>query len=365
MKLSSDDAKRMLLDGQCLTHKHSDPIEVISQLVAVQTQYAQSLPSALASRLKSGGLDWIEEEIAPNGRLIKSWSVRHTLHTMELPTFELLRLALERESYAAFLKWCHRAHGDDRATVERRNRRIMDALADGPLTRAQLHARIPEFKEMAWTGWGADVKGLAILGYLAMCSHRGETKFFLRQPLDLGLTERQARAEVLRRYMRAYGPASKADFHYWYGGYAGPVNQTWEDVFEELVPVEVDGRKGLYVHRDAPSAQELADVPSVRLLAKFDTLLLGHKDKSLYVHPKMQSLVFRKAGQVEAAVMVRGVIAGTWRAKNGSKGVEFAIERWPGKWSGSTLCALEREAARQAKAYGHRDFTIQFVDSLT
>lgn len=361
MRLSRHEARRLLLWNQRLTGNWGDPIDIIRHLVAVQTQYSQSLPSVLAARASMRDFGWIERELLPAGCLIKSWTVRHTLHTMVESKFELLRTALEKESYEAFLSWCIRAHGEAPDAVEDRNRRILEALSEGPLTRAQLHQRIPEFKEMAWTGWGADVKGLAILGHLAMCSHRGETTFFRREPISLGLTAREARAEVLRHYLRTYGPASKADFGYWYGGYVGPVNEAWADVLPEMVPVEVDGRNGLYVLADCPDVGDLPNIPKVRFLAKFDTLLLGHKDKSLYLRPELQGRVFRKAGQIEAAIMVRGEIEGTWRAKQISRMVEFSIERWPEKWSASIAAALDGEAARQARAFGQRDFTIHFV----
>lgn len=362
MKLTAADARRLLLWNQRLTGEWNDAIDVIAHLVAVQTQYSQSLPSVLAARLKGGRFDWIDREIAPGGQLIKSWTVRSTLHTMAVPAFEVLRTSLEEESYKAFLRFCNRAHDDEEHVVAERNNRVLEALAAGPLTRRQLHEMIPEFKAMNWTGWGADVKGLAIQGRVAICSHRGETTFYRREPKCLRMTSREARAEALRMYLRAYGPASKRDFNYWYGGYAGPANQAWADVLPEMEPVELEGMRGLYVLADSPMPKEVPDVGDVRMLAKFDTFVLGHKVKSLYLRPELQGRVFRKAGQVEAAILVHGELAGTWRAKVGGTRVEFTVERWSSRWKASTLKAFEREAAAQARAFGNRDFVLDLVD---
>ncbi len=64
---------------------------------------------------------------------------------------------------------------------------------------------------------------------------------------------------------------------------------------------------------DAPSP------PRVVLLPKFDSLMMGYKDKSPFLDPRHQRQVFRPQGTIEATVLLDGFVAATWRRKSDGK----------------------------------------------
>ena len=83
----------------------------------------------------------------------------------------------------------------------------------------------------------------------------------------------------------------------------------------------------------------------LRLLHRFDPLLLAHKDKAWIVDPERYKAVWRKAGYVEAVILRRGRVAGTWGYERATRGTvvwlaPFLTSRrtWPvSVWSLSIL----------------------------
>src|SRR5687768_4047159 len=74
------EARRRILSQQGLIEAFADPLRAVRAMVAVQTQYAASLPTAVAARTKKLPKDWEASVLVENGPIVKSWSVRHTLH---------------------------------------------------------------------------------------------------------------------------------------------------------------------------------------------------------------------------------------------------------------------------------------------
>ncbi|KOX14187.1 hypothetical protein ADK67_42915 [Saccharothrix sp. NRRL B-16348] len=115
-------------------------------------------------------------------------------------------------------------------------------------------------------------------------------------------------AELVRRYLRAHGPATVEDFTAWSGLPEVEVRAAFP--FDDLV----EGKHGWQL-----PAVDAADLDgTVRLLGPFDTFLLGYADRTLLLDP-------RHAPQVRAAgphVVVDGQVRGTWRRRDGRVVVE-------------------------------------------
>jgi hypothetical protein len=78
---------------------------------------------------------------------------------------------------------------------------------------------------------------------------------------------------------------------------------------------------------------------------------MAHADKRMFLREEDRKAVFRKAGQVEATVLIRGRVAGTWRMA--SKGRRLVVSVEPiRKISKADMGRLEREGLRLAKALG-------------
>ena len=74
------DPLALLLRNQGLSEPLPDPDAALERVVAVQTQYAQSLEIALAARAKGRLKGWEARALGEAGHLHKSWGLRRTLH---------------------------------------------------------------------------------------------------------------------------------------------------------------------------------------------------------------------------------------------------------------------------------------------
>ena len=109
-------------------------------------------------------------------------------------------------------------------------------------------------------------------------------------------------AELARRYFRAFGPATAADFATWSGLPSGAAIASIRD---ELTEVEFDGRRGWTLGRVEP-------VRALRLLPMFDNYLLGYRDRTAMLDPGRHPQVY-VGGIIKASVVCDGRVIGIWR----------------------------------------------------
>lgn len=74
-----------------------------------------------------------------------------------------------------------------------------------------------------------------------------------------------ARAELLRRYLRCYGPSTRGDFAAWAGIHAGDTASWWSLVEDELTPVEFGGTSWILTE-DLDALRSTSMPTGVRLL---------------------------------------------------------------------------------------------------
>jgi hypothetical protein len=123
-----------------------------------------------------------------------------------------------------------------------------------------------------------------------------------------------ARPELVRRYLAAFGPATRADVSEW----SGLRVRDLESALTALEPLarfrDEQGRELV----DLPRApRPSADTPApVRLMPRFDNLVLSHKDRSRVVADEHRGLVI-DGGWVKSTFLVDGFVAGTWEIENG------------------------------------------------
>ncbi|MDR3691485.1 MAG: winged helix DNA-binding domain-containing protein [Fimbriimonas sp.] len=343
-----------ILRRQGLIKPFDVPLDALRAMIAVQTQYAASLPTSVATRVRSVQPDWDEDALAAGGSLIKSWSLRHTLHAHTVADHGLVVGTLGAHLYPNYLRFMRNRRSID--AVHELESRVLEALADGPLTRRELHEKVPELRSIEGVGWGLDVMGLAFQRRLCIVGRGADQRFCM-------LPHRAVEpcyGELLRRYLASYGPASRADFAFWTGLKAPQVQAAFSELGEEAVPVHVEGLNGKLFMLVGSIDEGAEDQLGVRLLAKFDPLILAHKDKSIFIASEHKKQVFRIAGQVEAVVLVEGLAAGTWRMERKSSKIVYTVE--PFRSLGKREAArLDKEAARMAKAFGADNYSIQFA----
>lgn len=315
----------MILGAHGLHPNVAGTLEAVRGCVGVQTQYAASLPSAVAARTSNTKPGW-DYKALQKGDLIKSWTIRSTIHVHEPEDYQLMLDAIGDHRRKRHLRWMDSVAIPNGRSIEDLEERILGALDSGPLTRQQIHDHVPEYKGMPMVGWGLDVMGLAYLGRLVMLTpEKGATQFKKIDRPECRFTPHEAVVAIMRRYFETHGPATLADFTYWAGLGAADSRAALKDLAGELQEVEVTGFPGARFVLKSCLGQESKvksqRVSGLRFLAKFDPIVMGFKDKTLFLDANRRDDVFRPAGQVEATVLENGKVTGTWRlVRVGTKG---------------------------------------------
>jgi hypothetical protein len=145
--------------------------------------------------------------------------------------------------------------------------------------------------------------------------------------------------DTVRRYLAAYGPASKQDIGQWAG-------------IPRLTPIaESLARLHVRTFRDG-GGRVLHDLPRgplpdpetpapVRLVPRFDNLVLSHADRSRVLGDVPPSRLVTKNGIVHATILVDGFVAGTWQLDQG----RVVLEPF-GRLAAGVKRALKEEAER-------------------
>jgi hypothetical protein len=147
-----------------------------------------------------------------------------------------------------------------------------------------------------------------------------------------------ARIELVRRYLAAFGPATRADVAEW----SGLRVRDCEPALDALEPLrrfrDERGRELLDLPR-APLPPPDARAP-VRFMPRFDNLVLSHKDRTRVLAQEYRGAVI-EGGWVKSTLLVDGFVAGVWEVEDGRVRVEpFApLPR-------AALREVEDEAAR-------------------
>ncbi len=328
-----------------------DPVQVTSDLCGLHAQLSSAPGVALLARMQRVTQAEVDAALYRDRTLVKVWVMRGTLHLIPTAELPLYHQAIQRERIDGLVQWLN---GLDHIRADQRQRahqRILDALADRPHTRKEIYALVPELAGLPYASWGADVRELCYQGLVLHAEPVGAEVRFARldrwlPDLDLnGLDPVLARQRLAHQYLGAYGPASVQDFAYWAGASTSWARAAFETLGEDLAEVEVEGQQGrFYLLREhLPLLEEAAGgEPPVRLLPKFDSILMGHKDKSRFLSREHLPRVFTTAGHIQATVWVGGRAAGVWRYDQVGRKLAVTVQPFA-PFAASTWEAIEGE----------------------
>jgi hypothetical protein len=119
-----------------------------------------------------------------------------------------------------------------------------------------------------------------------------------------------ARTELVRRYLGAFGPATRADIADWSGLRVSDIAAAL-DALEPLRRFRDESGRELLDLPRAPLPPADAPAP-VRFLPKWDNTLLAHADRRRVLPDELRKTVIGKNGDVAQTFLVDGVVAGSW-----------------------------------------------------
>lgn len=281
-------------------------LPAIERLAGLQAQWPPSPYVGLWSRLAGFRRETLERAIL-RGDVVKPTVMRGTLHLITARDYPIFWTALRDMP-----TWFDETH-------------LAQALVAVPGVRA-LAEEAPLTMKAALEHLEAshghvDLEARRIFHAVrrhAHLLHARETALWSSRPLAVyhpppepaALDVVAARTELVRRYLRAFGPATRADIADW----SGLRVSDFADALETLEPLrrlrDEDGRELLDLPR-APLPPPETRAP-VRFLPKWDNTLLAHADRRRVLPEDLRKAVIAKNGDVTQTFLVDGLVAGSW-----------------------------------------------------
>jgi Winged helix DNA-binding domain len=329
-------------------------LDVVSDAGAIQAQVQSAAELSLWARVEGLTPDDVRDALWKRRSLVRTWSLRGTLHlhrSTELPLYVAALSQNRRWWTGAWLKYV----GLDAAGLEELLKAIRAALTERPMTREELAAKIerrvgPRVRKEMASGWGTLLKPAAFQGALVSGPPQGQNVTFVRPDRWLRGWKRvdgeEAMGEVYRRYLRTFGPATHLDFAAWWGDQPGRFKATRVRLEEEeLEQVSIEGTTAWAVSSDVRRMARMEPSTSVRLLPNFDAYVMGFRPREHFHDGRVTARIFRTAGWISPVVLIGGRAEGVWGYERASRGVEVTVEPF-GKLPAATKKAVAEEVDR-------------------
>ena len=312
MRLTARRLNRTLLHRQHLLERVDLPVvDLCRHLVGLQAQ--ENLPPFLSLAARLDPFDPVDVTRGLEDRsLVRVLTMRGTVHL--LPAED-----------AALRLWTQPVHereirssqniGDAREVDRDAFRAALDdVLAAGPLPQKAIGAALAErFPAYPATQLGQLSRSVAPLVQLPPRGTWKGTGGVVYDHADrwTGADLMMPDVEdVVRRYLRAFGPATAADMTAWSAiTRLGPVLQAMDD----LVRHEDDAGRVLFDVADGVLADEDAPSP-LRLLGTYDNVWLSHARRDRVTAPGTRDAWMGSNGGLASTVFADGWLVGLWRA---------------------------------------------------
>jgi hypothetical protein len=282
-------------------------VSAVERLAGLQAQWAPAPYVGLWTRVEGFRRAALERALLAH-RLVRAVLMRGTIHLVSLADYGCFGVAVGAPPWLR----------PDAADLGDRLHDIVREFGRVPRTRAEVfeflsreHGIDPPSSEAAWYALRTRSR-LTHAPESGLWRQNGRIRYVAIEhpPADPAT----ATAELVRRYLGAFGPASRADIAAW----SGLRVRDFEAALETLEPLrrfrDEQGRE-LYDLPRAPLPDGDARAP-VRFLPRFDNLVLSHKDRTRVLPEEYRPEVI-DGGWVRSTFLVDGVVAGAWELEDG------------------------------------------------
>ena len=307
--LTQRELNRALLERQFLLSRRRERLpRALERLAGIQAQYAPSMYIGLWSRLTDFERDSLTRALERRS-VIQATLMRSTIHLVSAADYWPFAAATRDARWESWQR-AYRRSGPAPATVRAAARRVSRMLADGPRTRAELVDGI----DSARFG-GASTRLNLVRVPPSGTWERRRADLYGRAEDWLGpapaISEEEAIDLLIRRYLRAFGPASPADVASWAGMQITPVKAVLERI--ELRRFR-DEKGGLLLDLPRAPLPAADTVAPARLLPTWDATLLVNCRRTQMLPEEHRPKVFHiNKPQSENTFLVDGAVAGVWK----------------------------------------------------
>jgi len=298
----------------------------------------------------------LDQVLYERRELIRLEAMRGTLFIVPVELAPVIHQATKL-SDAELAKWLE-SWGISPKECNALSRHLLKILEAGPMPLSEIKRTLPgkvrsveqqagAYKRISYRGTNVNVvlQALVHQGLVGSEKSPGDwqttqaNRYFLIKQLypDLELEAippAQARIELIKSYIRAFGPVSAEDCAWWTELPKAEVKHALEGLQWQLISIEVEGLQGrMWMLKDDHERFlkfESPKTPAVRLLPYEDPYTKGYRGRAgRLIAPKQERQAY-EGGSVKPTIVVDGRIVGLWEAD---------VERGQGP---VTLCPFER-----------------------
>lgn len=339
ISLADDRVRFLRLRAQRLIPRQQDGkagvAQVVREVCGIQAQDAFAATLAVRSRsVELFGND-VEQARVHDRSIIRTWGPRGTLHVLASDDIGWL-LPLLGPVFVAGDRRRREELGLNEEICVRGMHIIHDVLAKlGPLTRAEIVEQLGiEGIRLEGQARPHLLARAALEGLICFGPDRGSepTYVLLKDWVDQeytgdALSEDEAYAELTRRYLSAYGPATPGDQATWSGLSLSKTRAAWQRIENELLEIETASSPNWMLKTQIERLEQLpVSTPIVCLLPRFDNYLLGYHMRDLAVPSQFAKRVNAGGGIVHPTVMVDGRAVGIWKSRREKKHFVVMVE---------------------------------------
>jgi Winged helix DNA-binding domain len=375
--MNVEERRARLVERHRLARTATNPLEVARSLVCLHATDAVTVFLAIQARTNGVGPADVERALYEDRELVRILAMRRTLWAVPRELVPVVYAAAtkavaarERKRLEGFLRengialtagWIEQAEALALAAVSAR----------GEAMTSEVTADVPQLAEKIRLGsgkWALEASaGARILPLLAMHGRlvRGRprgtwinpqfrwvtTEDWLGGPIA-ELDVATAQAELLHRWLAAFGPATEADLRWWTGWTAREVRAALATI--PHAQVELDGAVGYILADDLEPTAPPA--PVAALLPTLDPTTMGWKERSWYLGEHGPTL-FDTNGNAGPTIWWEGRIVGGWSQRKDGEIVLGLLE----DVGRDARAAIDAEAERVRHWVGDARFSPGFL----
>ncbi|MGW1427679.1 winged helix DNA-binding domain-containing protein [Streptomyces sp. NPDC002431] len=377
----SDEQRRIRLGRRHLlatSARAASPVSVARAVVALHATDAATVYLSACARLAEAGTAPVEQALYEDVSLVRQLSMRNTLFVVDrelAPCVDATnaRMVAAKERRTLLKHLADDGNGLDERWLADAERQTLAALADrGTATGSELSAAVTVLRtkitifpgKRAETVQGVAsrvIRVLAAEGRIRRDRPRGswtssQFRWTVSEPWPVEEPE-QARAELARRWLRSYGPATEADLKWWTGWSLGQVRTALAAVDAERVLLDC-GATGWVLPEDLDP--EPATEPWAALLPALDPSAMGWADRGFHLPAEHREALFDRSGNIGPSVWWNGRIVGGWAQRADGE----PVWRLLSDVGRDASAAIEAEASRFSRWVGPARITPRFRTPL-
>ena len=319
----------------------TDMWEIARAVCGAHAQVLSAAEVSLALRIEGATCADVRRALWEDRSLVKTYGPRGTVHllaTRDLPMWTGALSAIPAQS--PFPEGVRLTPDQTDQVVGA----IAAALADAELTVDELTEALvdlagpwagervmPAFQDL-WPRWRQAVDIAAHRGVLCFGRNRGRRVTYTNPhrwlPGFAPAPEDEAVAELLGRYLHAYGPATSRQFAQWLGASPGWAADRWRNHRQELTEVDFEGTPAWVAAGDAEVADGDTPAGGVLLLPYFDAFVVGSQPRDRLFPGPAAARALAPSGQAGnfPVLLVGGEVAGVWHQRRSGRQVEITVE---------------------------------------